>query len=362
MSGAAVIAELNALAARLSEHAGMVAERQATTLEDAVEMSAQLSRRLLAEPPAVLVDCTASEYQRALTAFLSAQVEAHRMRSTSRSDVIRSLTEGIRRMRKTESLQRLGRQARLSLCETMGFDRALLSFVEADGFVVEESEDGLNAPTVISRRHCAPEQECIRTQDTVEAVDADVPATSGYRELMGTGSYLVAPVLEKSRVVALLHVSKCDGQRIVNGDADVLDAFATAYSLLYEKIRNAERLQQQRISIAQAAARLAEQADRIALEAISFDLDESGSAELPPVGTASSLTATLSDRERDVFERLVLGASNADIADALVITVETVKTHVKRILRKIGAVNRAEAIALYLDATKTSMRHRGGEL
>jgi DNA-binding CsgD family transcriptional regulator len=54
-----------------------------------------------------------------------------------------------------------------------------------------------------------------------------------------------------------------------------------------------------------------------------------------------------------------LGASNADIAEELVITVETVKTHVKRILRKIGAINRSEAIALYMEETgKGSRRHR----
>jgi DNA-binding CsgD family transcriptional regulator len=51
-----------------------------------------------------------------------------------------------------------------------------------------------------------------------------------------------------------------------------------------------------------------------------------------------------------------VGASNAEIADELVITVETVKTHVKRILRKIGAINRSEAIALYLDESKTPRR------
>ena len=53
------------------------------------------------------------------------------------------------------------------------------------------------------------------------------------------------------------------------------------------------------------------------------------------------MAATLSEREREVFERLVLGASNAEIAEELVITIETVKTHVKRILRKIGAINRS---------------------
>jgi DNA-binding CsgD family transcriptional regulator len=70
------------------------------------------------------------------------------------------------------------------------------------------------------------------------------------------------------------------------------------------------------------------------------------------------LSGTLSERERQVFERLVLGASNAEIADELVITIETVKTHVKRILRKIGAINRSEAIALYMEDTRNASRRR----
>jgi DNA-binding CsgD family transcriptional regulator len=70
----------------------------------------------------------------------------------------------------------------------------------------------------------------------------------------------------------------------------------------------------------------------------------------------SALAATLSRRERQVFERLVLAASNAEIAGELVITVETVKTLVKRILRKIGAINRSEAIGLYLAEARTASR------
>ncbi len=73
-----------------------------------------------------------------------------------------------------------------------------------------------------------------------------------------------------------------------------------------------------------------------------------------PIPAGSALAATLSDREREVFELLVLGASNAEISEKLVITVETVKTHVKRILRKVGAINRSEAIALYLEESATA--------
>ena len=73
------------------------------------------------------------------------------------------------------------------------------------------------------------------------------------------------------------------------------------------------------------------------------------------VETLSDLTA----QEAQISWLAVDGASNAEIADQLVITVETVKTHVKRILRKIGAINRSEAIALYMEARTGSWRHTG---
>jgi DNA-binding CsgD family transcriptional regulator len=253
-------------------------------------------------------------------------------------------------------LQGLGRQACTELCDVLGFDSALLSFVEEDGFVVEESDHGLGGPTVIARRDCAPERTCIRHRDTVRTDDAEMPASPGYRELLGCVHYLVAPVIAKSRVVALLHVGRRTGDGISAGDIDVLDAFASAYSLLHERMLNTERVQHQRTSIARAAARLTEQADRIAAAAISFDLEDDARVESPSVAEDSELAATLSDRERQVFERLIMGASNAEIAEELVITVETVKTHVKRILRKIGAINRSEAIALYLDEARSARR------
>jgi DNA-binding CsgD family transcriptional regulator len=262
-------------------------------------------------------------------------------------------------MKKAGSLQGLGRQACTELCDVLGFDGALLSFVEDDGFVVEESDHVLGGPTVIARRDCAPERACIRLRDTVRTDEADMPGAPGYRELLGCVHYLVAPVIAKSRVVALLHVGRRGEGGVTAGDVDVLDAFASAYSLLHERMLNTERVQQQRTSIARAAARLTEEADRIAAAAISFDVADDTRAEPPTVAADSALAAALSDRERQVFEMLVTGASNAEIADELVITVETVKTHVKRILRKIGAINRSEAIALYMDEARTaSRRHR----
>lgn len=55
--------------------------------------------------------------------------------------------------------------------------------------------------------------------------------------------------------------------------------------------------------------------------------------------------ANLSRREREVLDLLGEGCSSATIARRLVISESTVKTHVKGILRKLGASNRTEAVA-----------------
>jgi LuxR family transcriptional regulator, maltose regulon positive regulatory protein len=62
-------------------------------------------------------------------------------------------------------------------------------------------------------------------------------------------------------------------------------------------------------------------------------------------GSMPGLVEPLTKRELEVLALLATGRSNQQIADELVVALDTVKKHVSRVLDKLGATNRTQAVA-----------------
>jgi DNA-binding NarL/FixJ family response regulator len=114
---------------------------------------------------------------------------------------------------------------------------------------------------------------------------------------------------------------------------------AGASGFLLKDVQPAQLVEAVRV-VADGEGLLAPTVTRRLLERFASELPD----EKPPVSLES-----LTPRELEILRLVASGLSNAEIAERLVVTEATVKTHVSAVLRKLGLRDRVQAVVLAYD-------------
>ncbi|MGZ4498623.1 MAG: response regulator [Nocardioides sp.] len=162
----------------------------------------------------------------------------------------------------------------------------------------------------------------LRTQPDVVLMDVRMPVLDG----IAATSRLAADPGCAARVLVLT---------TFDDDEHVYAALAAGASGFLLKDAPAEELV--------AAIRVVARGDAMLAPTVTRRLLDQFGRQRPDAALAARV-ATLTDREREVLRAMAEGLSNSEVARALVIGEATVKTHVARILQKLGARDRVQAV------------------
>jgi DNA-binding NarL/FixJ family response regulator len=121
-------------------------------------------------------------------------------------------------------------------------------------------------------------------------------------------------------------------------DEDIFGALRAGASAFLLKDAPRERLLE--------AVRVAHAGDALLSPSVTRRLVERFAALPEPGRRATARLDELTLRERDVLDLVARGLSNAEIAERLVVADATVKTHVARVLAKLGVRDRIQAVVL----------------
>jgi DNA-binding CsgD family transcriptional regulator len=277
------------------------------------------------------------------------------------------IREALHRLRGSESVSQMVARVTVEVCRSCGVNRCVLLRVHEGKLIPEsvhferEPDSGeewwsfaREHPPVVDARD--PEVQLLRRNLPILVSD---PSTSrGISEVAAAAQstgYVAAPLTVRSNVIGTLHADSAWSGGVVDPvTRDVLAAFAEGFGYALERTVLVERMRSQfskmRSMMAEANTTLEELFDAgIALRReANGEITTVARGPVIPLPTESRLMGLLTRRELEVVELMARGASNADIANELVISEGTVKSHVKHILRKMRAANRAQAVSCYM--------------
>lgn len=247
-----------------------------------------------------------------------------------------------------------------------GFDRTMLSRLEGPRWTLGHALDASYTPAVPLHRPSVPsirltgdmpEAEAARRRtvllvDTRSGEHGPVSLTAHWNPSV----YIVAPVVVNGVAIALLHADRpANGAPLTSRDRDRARHFAQGLAVIIERRLLLERAESLRERLARRVAEVNRTLHELETTPPTIE-EEPVLPANPEVPAQVTGERRFTERELGVLDLLASGATNAQIAQRLCLSESTVKSHIKRIFRKLGVSTRAEAIATRLGLSSEPSR------
>jgi LuxR family transcriptional regulator, regulator of acetate metabolism len=314
--------------------------------------------------PAPVMDVAGGE--RALVDLLALERELLELEYVRRADALERVSEAVRRLGEQGTTEGLLTRAAAELVAGSAFDRVLISEVVDRRVVPLTIADSADQPAadaalgelgeaVIGLEYPLVEYEVAsgHEPEVVRVADAGARTPAPLARSLGWGSYAVAALVVGSTTIGLLHGDATHSGRTVDGlDGEVVGRYAEELAGVCERAVLRHTLELHRAELSAAVHWMSTRLGRLE--------DAAGLVNPRGVQGDARLVESLTTRELDVMRLLARGNTNLAIASALMIREGTVKYHVKNILRKLGATNRADAVARFVRAGGSVEGANGG--
>lgn len=334
----------------------------------------QLVDGALDELRRIVPDYTGPEASRLAAVALDLADVRHELasdRAARRLDGVVQVQRALAQLRAIGSTEQMLLKAPEAVCEHCGFQMAILwrvdegiatpaaAYSKRDDAWAEKVRRTASARDPIRLESMPLESNMFRRRRPLIVRDAlnDSRVLTELTQLSGIDSYVAAPVMPEGRVIGFLHATTMADDDIL--DRDVLWAFAEGYGYALERTILLQRMHDQggrmRELVRATEEALTEMREAgLEITSVSQGLQ---AVEAEPVRAAifsapdSRIHQLLTRRELEVIELLAAGETNKQIAERIVVSEGTVKSHVSQILRKLHAANRAEAVSKYMRLT-----------
>lgn len=177
---------------------------------------------------------------------------------------------------------------------------------------------------------------------------------TGVTESVGEG---IQMILQRKPHVAVVDMNLADGDGLELARAVTAQAPGVGV-LLYTGSLDHRRLQQGADAGARGFALKAGSPSELvaAIRAVADGREYVDPRLAKLLGTHAPAQHVLSPREREVVDLLAEGLNAEEIAERLVLSPQTVQTHVRNLMRKLGARTRVHALALALQTREVDPR------